>query len=120
MLPIVLGIIFFLSSCGGPSVNVGVTYKPPFAPIIFTIDSSGNISIQGDASIVTAIGTFSLTADVSAKLQPTDNTILLIIRHQQNGSVVDTAYQINSQQEVTVVLDGKSTIRVTNKRVTID
>jgi len=121
MFPIMMGIIFFLSSCGQAAPSVGVSYTPPFAPITFTIDTSGTISVQGNLSIETPVGTFALEANVADTLQPEDNTLLLIIRHKQNGRVVDDAYKIQTRQdEVTVVTNGTTTIDVTQHKVFID
>ncbi len=121
MLPMILCSICFLSSCGQVAPSGGVSYTPPFAPITFTIDTSGTISIQGNLSIETPVGRFALEANVADTLKPEDNTLLLIIRHKQNGSVVDDAYKIQTQQdEVTVVTNGTTTIDVTKHKVFID
>lgn len=108
---------FFTTSC---QANAAVTYKPPFLPITFAIDTAGNISIQGDLSIVTEVGEFGVQGSASTSFQPTDQGFLLIIRHLKDNVVVDTGYQINTDQEVVVVVDGKTTIRVTQKEVFID
>lgn len=112
--------ILFVSGCGDFSASGGVSYQPPFAPIIFTLNSNGIITIQGNASIVTPLGTFAIDANVSDTLQPEDNALLVIIRYNQKGTVVDTAYKIATQQEVIVVLDAKTTLQITNKRILID
>src|SRR2546430_10012852 len=84
----IVPILFFASGCGSATETVGVSYKPPFVPVIFAINSNGTISIQGNYSIVTPVGTFGLEANVSDTLQPIDNAFLLVIRHHQIGSVV--------------------------------
>lgn len=121
MLPIGMIIINFLSSCGQVSPTLGVSYTPPFAPITFTIDTSGTISVQGNLSIETPVGRFALDANVAGTLQPEDNTLFVIIRHNQNGTVVDDVYKIQVQQdEVTVVTNGTTTVDVTQHKVFID
>ena len=35
-----------LSACGGTSASANVSYSPPFLPIIFSIDTNGNISVH--------------------------------------------------------------------------
>jgi WD40 repeat protein len=123
MLAVVVAFAFFIASCGdsNPQTTVGVSWKPPFAPVILAINSKGEISIQGNYSIVTPIGTFSLSAEVSDSLQAEANALLVIIRHKQNGHVVDSVYKIETgQDEVTVVTNGTTTIDVTQHKVFID
>lgn len=115
--------MLFLSGCGGatPTVSGALTYKPPFAPVTFAIDTNGTISVQGNFSIATPIGTFGLEANIADSLQPQDNTILLIIRHKQGGKVVDDVYKIQTgQDEVRVVTNGTTVIDVTSHKVFID
>ena len=120
LLPLVTTLLF-ASGCGGPTASGALSYQPPFAPVTISIDTSGNFSIQPKASINTEWGTFSLSASISATLQPEDNMLLLIIRHRQNGEVVDTVFKIPiGQQEVTVVTNGTTMIDVTQHKVFID
>ena len=87
----------------------------------FSIDTNGVISIQGDLSVETFVGTFSLDANVSASLKSEDNTLILLIRHQENGSVVDTEYKIQTgQDDVKVVTNGRTIVDVTQHKVFID
>lgn len=115
-------LILFASACGSsPVTTIGATYQPPFAPVIFSIDSSGTISVQGNLSIETPIGRFGIEASIADNLQPENNTLLLIIRHQQNGKVVDDAYKIQTgQDEVRVVTNGTTIIDVKQHKVFID
>src|SRR5437588_3683617 len=120
LLIIVMGIASFTSSCGATG-SAGVSYTPPFVPVTFSIDSSGNISVHVAASIVTELGTFSVSGGASASLKADDGTLLVTIRHIQNGSLVDTVYKIQTGQvTVTVVVNGKTTIQITNRSVLID
>lgn len=120
LLPLLVILLFF-SGCAGVDPTTTIGYKPPFLPVELDIDSNGQISIAGSASIVTAVGTFSLTEDIAAKQQTTDTALLVIIRHKQNGSVVDSVYSIQTQQdEVAIVTNGKTTIDVTQHKVFID
>ena len=114
-------ILFSLSACGGTSASASVSYSLPFAPVIFSIDTNGNISVHASPSLVTEVGTFALDVGVAANLQTEDNALLLIVRHKQNGSVVDTVYKIEtSQDEVLVVTNGTTSIDVTKSKVFVD
>src|SRR5579859_1938717 len=117
--PILVFLVLFISSCAtGPVIPV-ISYKPPFIPVTFSIDIHGNISFQADASLVTSIGTFSV--GVTTSTQPEDGTLLLTIRHKQNGTLVDSMYKIQTDQdEVTVVVNGTTTIQVTKNSILID
>ena len=119
MLAIVVSLAFLMASCG----TLGASYTPPapFPPITFTIDSAGNISAHLDPRLVTEVGTFTLSAGVSSSLQPEDHTMLVVIRHKQNGSTVDTVYKIQTDQDkVIVIVDGRTIVQVTNRKVVID
>jgi len=78
-------LLLFLSSCGETTPTYKVTYQP-FIPVTFSIDTNGNISIQGNLAIETPVGIFTLSAGVSGRPQPDNNTLLLIIRHKQDTS----------------------------------
>src|ERR1700730_9363931 len=91
----------FLSSCGA---KAQATYQPPFTPISFSLALTGAISIQGDASVATPAGTFSISTNVFTQLQSDGNILILVIRHKENDSIVDTEYKIQTgQDEVKVV-----------------
>src|SRR6185312_14438550 len=114
--------LLILLACGiaGCQTTAAVGYKPPFLPIKFVIDTNGDISIEGDASLATPVGEFSVSLGVSSasSVQPADDSILLVIRHHVGDQIVDSAYQINSgQNEFVVVLDGEITLRITNRRI---
>lgn len=111
-------ILSFLSSCGA---KAKVTYQPPFTPISFSIDTTGTISIQGDGSVETPVGIFSISTNVFTQLQPEDNVLILVIRHKENDSIVDTEYEIQTgQDDVKVVTNGSTTVEVTLQKVFID
>lgn len=116
-----IGMLFILSGCGSTSASWVLSFQPAFLPLHFSVDANGTISIQGDVAIETPIGTFAISANASDQLKPADNELLLIIRHNENNSIVDTAYNIQTgQSEVTVVTNGTTTIDVTQHKVFID
>ncbi len=108
----------FLSSCGA---KAKVTYQPPFIPINFSIDTTGTISIQGYGSVETPVGTFSISTNVFTQVQPEENILILVIRHKEYGSIVDTEYEIQTgQEDVKVVTNGTTTVEVTQQKIFID
>lgn len=120
---LLLLILLTLSSCDiGPQAQVG--YKPPFLPVIFSLDASGAISVEGDASISTFIGDFSVNAGGFASLAtatPTPEKLTIIIRHLKNKQAIDSVYTLNtSEEEVSVTTDGLTQITVTSHQVFID
>lgn len=73
-------VIAILSGCTAyePAVGISASYKPPMLPVKLIIDTKGNVTIKGEASLVTPIGTFSIGADYSVRT--TQDSILVILR----------------------------------------
>jgi hypothetical protein len=108
------------ASCSSPIAVTGeVGYKPPFLPVALTVDSRGHISVEGDASIVTPVGTFSIGANVTNAMKSVPHATLLIIRHKRDGLIVDTVFTVRSQ-EIVAVVNGRVTLTVTNGRIFVD
>jgi hypothetical protein len=100
----------------------GVEYKPFDLPIVFSIDTTGQISVAAAApQIVTPLGEFSIKGGVFDTLQKNDPaTLLVVIRHRKDGVALDSAYRIAARQELVAVLNGESELRFTNNRVFVD
>jgi hypothetical protein len=98
-------------------VEPTVTYQPPFLPIEILASPSG-IEIKGDLSIETFIGTFSIGGRYL--LPPiASNSIYVILRNKHTG--YDHIYELRTNSEqLSVVVNGKTTVAVTTSRVTID
>jgi hypothetical protein len=77
----------------------------------------GSIHILFNPQIVTPIGTFG--ADVGVSVDKVAGTTILIIRHKKAGTIVDDAYRIK-QEFVSVDVDGRTTVQVSNGRVLVD
>jgi predicted Fe-Mo cluster-binding NifX family protein len=112
MLLILIGNCLFFSGCEGE-----VSYRPPYLPVKLAVDDKGNISIQGQASLVTAIGEFSISVK-AAPVVP-ENSLLVIVRDRKRG--IDRMYKIDTGSgEFTCVINGSVTLRITNKQVLVD
>ena len=100
--------------------SASVSYKPPLLPVKLVIDNAGNISVEGEVSIVTFVGEFSIGAEYTLSSKP--DSILVIIRDRNKGTRgLDTIYRVRtSGDEFTVVLNGETTVQVVNKQVIID
>lgn len=61
-------LFIFVAACSGcerPIVaQAKVSWKPPFLPVSLSINSEGAVSIEGETSLVTPIGTFSFGAEI--------------------------------------------------------
>ena len=100
------------SSCEGD-----VSYRPPFSPIKFVLDTLGNISIQGEASLVTPIGAFSLNARIATSEEA--GSLLVIIRDKRKA--IDRMYRIRTGDgEFICQVNGSVTLKITNRLVIVD
>jgi hypothetical protein len=96
-------------------------YKPPFVPVLFSIDTAGHISVEATAAVTTPVGEFSVSGGAVGSLKPPDDGLLVLIQRVLDGSPSEAAFQLNEDDEqVTVVVDGKSTLKISNRRVEID
>jgi hypothetical protein len=108
------------AGCGtGASVTGTAGYKPPFLPLVITINSAGNISIHEDLSVATPAGTFFLEASVSKKVTSAAGTTVLTIEHRKGIAVVYTVFRIKSQQ-IDVSLNGAVRLTVTSGHVLVN
>lgn len=115
-------ITVLLNGCHGDSrVETGIKgeYKPPFVPVQISVSTNGSLSLDLTQSIVTPIGTFSIAENVSVNRPPVLSTVLLVIRHKVKSAIIDEAFQVDAE-DITVVLDGETNLRVSNKRIFVD
>ncbi len=102
-----------------PRLQIG--FQPPLLPVIFAIDTQGHISVEGNASIVTEVGTFSIDVGLPTSLQGENQSLLLIIKHRQNNTIVNTVYTVETgRDEIFIVTRGLTTTDITRNQITFD
>lgn len=95
----IICIILFTASCGDPQNVVTISYTFPIVPFTISVNSAGNISFSISANLVTELG--ELAVSVGTAITPftpkyVGPSLLITIRHKQNGNLVDTGYQIKT------------------------
>lgn len=95
---VLTGIALSLIGCGSEPQNaVTISYTFPVIPVTLSLDSNGNISFSVGANIVTELGEFAVSAGSTiTPFSGPANSLILTIRHKQNGNLVDTGYQIDT------------------------
>jgi len=115
-------LVLLITACSHVSGNVEVGYGagPVQFSATFSIHPDGSVSVGGSVGLVTEIGVFSIGANIETNSQPVPDETLLFIRHRVKHGVVDTAYRIGTGEDITIVIDGLTTINVANHKVLID
>jgi hypothetical protein len=109
-------LVLICTGCGG-RLQPTVGFKPRYLPIQFTVGDNGT-SITGDLSIETFVGTFSIGGNYLLH-PPQTGSIYVTLRDQQTG--FDKIYEIKTgSEELSVVVNGKTTIAVATSRVLIN
>lgn len=107
---VVVGIALFVTSCGGTSQlqnDVTLSYTLPLIPITFSIDTNGHISVSASVNIVTELGEISVSTGAQASpFSVPNNSLLVVIRHQENGNLVDSGYQIDTGGQGSIDVQG--------------
>jgi hypothetical protein len=97
------------------------TYKPPFVPIEFVIDTQGNVSVQLNASVSTPIGDFGVGAAAEKNVQPASNGMLMFIQRLIGGEPKDAGFQVHENAGVKkVVIDDTITLQFTGNLLSVD
>lgn len=107
-------ILGFMTSCSG---NTHVAYQPPFLPVRLVVNDNGLVSVEGDLSLATPVGIFSIGADYS--LNKDKEHIFVIIRDRKIN--FDQIFKIqNSGDELVAVFNGKTVVQITDQQILID
>lgn len=115
-----LGIIavFLLApgSCSGHSTAIVAQYQ--FGPVIFAVDSAGNISVTVGASIATPLGTFTVGA--SDKLRNSTSELVIFHDNRRPPASANIAYRIRTDKQLVAVVNGRTVLSFSAGQVTID
>ncbi len=110
-------VLILLISLGLHSCKQEVTYRPPYIPIAFSVDTEGNISISSGQEFVTPLGTFGISASKEFALRKKE--FILVLRNNKTGT--DSVYKIEELQNAKIEIDGgKTTVRTQKRMVIID
>lgn len=102
-----------------PPASAQAAHKPSAADVKFALDGP-RINVVGNAALVTNEGSHALGSGYQVQ---TDNSSLVVIIRERNpdGTGTDTVYRISSDDDgFIVVLDGKATMRFTNRQAVVD
>jgi len=97
-----------LSGCNNHRQNppkIKAAYKPPLLPVRLVIDADGNVYAEGDASIVTPIGEFSIGAELPIRQK---NSRVIIVRNTKKGTF--KAARIKTSSEHSSRIDTRAVI----------
>jgi hypothetical protein len=116
VLSLLLGLI--LTGCGG-TIAPEVSFKPFYLPCEISIGYDGKSTIDGNVSCATDIGEFSIGAKYELPTQ-SSSSIYVILRDRKTG--FDHVYAVHTQGggEFNAVVNGTTSITVTNDQVLID
>jgi len=97
-----------------------VSFKPAFLPIRLVIGARGEVSVIGEASIATFLGTFSIGAEYS--LEEMSDCITVTIRDRSNGPYgTDTIYRVKTDGDrLVAILDGTTVVEIEDDAVLVD
>jgi len=97
-----------------------VRYKPALLPVALTISPDG-VAVEGERSIVTPIGEFSIGAEYSLPARDADKIYVLLRDRKRGASGFDTVFRVQTgREQLTVIVNGKTTIQIKDGQVLID
>jgi hypothetical protein len=104
------------AACTENNPGSSITYTPEFLPVHLILSSSG-VSIGGNTSLITPVGSFSIGA--SYQLLPPYNGTYVVLRNRTTG--YDKIFEVHyGGNQFSAVINGSTTIDVSNGQVLID
>lgn len=117
---ILIFVLALVLACAGCTVGAQTSYQPPFAPIKFSIDTSGQVAFSTESQIVTTFGTFAIEGKGAASLVPESDETLLTVRHKTGDTVVDSVYKLATTRAISIRIVGTVDMTVQDRVVFID
>lgn len=104
------------AACTENNPGSSITYTPEFLPVHLTLSQSG-VSIGGNTSLITPVGSFSIGA--SYQLLPLYNGTYVVLRNRTTG--YDKIFEVHyGGSQFSAVINGTTDIEVSNGQVLID
>ena len=109
-------LVLLATGCiGGGELRPFIAYKPPFLPVKLVIDVAG-VTMEGEASLVTPIGEFSIGAAVPAMRKSDD--LRVIVRDRSHA--IDRVFDIRWCDTLAVSINGRSNLQISRRVVFLD
>lgn len=110
-------VVLLTASCGG-GTEPEVSYQPPYLPVKLVYSEKDGFGIEGQRSLATSFGTFSIGATYSVP-RASESEILVVLRNRRTG--FDQLYKVRTGGDRFVVeLNGSTTVEVVDRQVIID
>lgn len=90
-----LAIVLPLLATAGCERAGSATYRPPFVPVEFAVDTTGEVGISAGREVVTPLGTFGLKAQVKKDLSEDDT--MVVIKHEVGGDTRKDVFVLDQQ-----------------------
>ncbi|MEV0637053.1 SH3 domain-containing protein [Streptomyces sp. NPDC050619] len=105
-----VSLLALVGAAGCEDSDPSVSFTPAFAPVTFTLDASGKISISAGKAIVTPIGIFSVDAGVEHQFSVSPKRYLTaVFRYvKPKLGLVEAGYLIRTDRRIEPELDGQS------------
>lgn len=108
------GCAFGASSGGGDEVNYSL------GPVQFGLDDDGNVSVMVGREFVTPLGPFGIGVGVETGRAERTRDLVVVIRHTVDKQPREDVYQITTNQQLRVVLDGTAVQEFSPGRVLVE
>ena len=105
-----------LSGCRLPGQPAG----PAFSPVTFTLDVTGEISVDAAPKLVTDLGRFEVADEAQSSLPVDAKATLVVIRHVVQRQVFDSAWRIQAPDELAIRVDDGTAERIAGRRAFVD
>lgn len=96
-----------LAGCG-TEPKASLAWEPPIVPITFSVDTTGHIEVKVEKQlrVVTQVGTFTVSGQLSKDLTPSKDGMRVIIRTGPEGAQQDTVYLVKTHRALRFALNG--------------